>query len=121
MMALVAVVDDDASVLEAIGNLLASARYAAACFDSAESFLEVMAVRHFDCLITDIRLPGMSGVALQTHLGLVLPELPVILITGRNDPGVGAGAASNHHGLFRKPFDAGELLTAVRAAIEGDR
>lgn len=115
---LIAVVDDDASVLEAISNLLASAQYAVACFDSAESFIEDMIVRHIDCLITDIGLPGLSGVALQTQTGLVLPELPVILITGRNDYGAGASTAFNNRGLFRKPFDAGELLGAVRAAIK---
>jgi FixJ family two-component response regulator len=78
-----------------------------------------MVFSHFDCLITDIGLPGLSGVALQTQTGLLLPELPVILITGRNNYRAEAGLAFNNRGLFRKPFDAGELLAAVKAAIKG--
>jgi FixJ family two-component response regulator len=118
---LVAVVDDDSGVLEAIGNLLVSARYSVASFDSAESFLEDIVVREFDCLITDIGLPGLNGISLQTEIGLVLPELPVILITGRNEYGESGRVAFNNRGLFRKPFDAEELLAAVLSAVSATK
>lgn len=115
---LVAVVDDDPSVLEAIGNLLESAGYAVSRFESAEAFLMVRHAKLFACLISDIGLPGMSGCALQAEVGRMIPLLPVILITGRDDVGNEAALAANNRGLFRKPFDGEQLLSALAAALE---
>lgn len=118
---LVAVVDDDPSVLEAIENLLASARFAVETFDSAEAFLENLQAKTFDCLITDIGLPRLSGVALQKHVETILPGMPVILITGREEY-LGLGqASSNNRGLFHKPFDALAFVAAINAAIGAKR
>jgi FixJ family two-component response regulator len=115
----IAVVDDDPSVLEAVGNLLESAGYAALPFNSAEELLNGGAVAAIDCVISDIGMPMMSGVALQTELGRLRPELPVILITGRNGLGNAGTDAPNNHGLFRKPFDSQQLLDALVAALMG--
>jgi FixJ family two-component response regulator len=113
----IAVVDDDPSVLEAVGNLLESAGYAALPFNSAEELLNGGAVTTIDCVISDIGMPIMSGVALQTELGRLRPALPVILITGRNGLGDAGAHAPNNHGLFRKPFDSQKLLDALFAAL----
>lgn len=119
--AIIAVVDDDPSVLEAVGNLLESAGYAVLPFSSAEELLNGGEVAAIDCLISDIGMPVMTGVALQAELGRLRPALPVILITGRNGLGnaeAGAGAgAPNNRGLFRKPFDSQKLLDALAAAL----
>jgi FixJ family two-component response regulator len=115
---LVAVVDDDPSVLEAIGNLLESSGYAVSRFESAEAFLMVLHATLFACLISDIGLPGMSGSALQGEVGRMIPLLPVILITGRDDVGNEGALAANNRGLFRKPFDGEQLLSALAAALE---
>jgi FixJ family two-component response regulator len=114
----VAVVDDDPSVLEAVGNLLESAGYSVTGFDSAEAFLMTVQTRSFDCLITDIGLPGLNGLALQAEMGRLFPHLPVILITGRDDVGGGAVLSVNNRGLFRKPFDGEEFLSALAAALK---
>jgi FixJ family two-component response regulator len=113
----VAVVDDDPSVLEALSNLLNSAGYVVAPFESAESFLAGCAVGACDCLISDIGLPGMNGIELQVAVGIREPNLPVILITGRDDYRFRPVNASNNHGLFHKPFDAEKLLAAIAGAI----
>jgi FixJ family two-component response regulator len=118
---LVAVVDDDPSVLEAIGNLLESAGYAVSRFDSAEAFLMMLHATVFSCLISDVGLPGMNGCALQAEVGRISPLLPVILITGRDDVGDDGVLAANNRGLFRKPFDGEQLLSALAAALEPSR
>jgi FixJ family two-component response regulator len=118
---LVAVVEDDPSVLEAIANLLESAGYAVSRFESAEEFLMVLHTKLFACLISDIGLPGMSGCALQGEVGRVIPLLPVILITGRDDVGNEGALAANNRGLFRKPFDGEQLLSSVAAALQPGR
>jgi FixJ family two-component response regulator len=115
---LVAVVDDDPSVLEAIGNLLESAGYVVSRFESAEAFLMAIHATLFACVISDIGLPGMSGCALQAEVGRMSPLLPVILITGRDDVGNEGALAANNRGLFRKPFDGEQLLSALAAALE---
>ena len=114
----VAVVDDDPSVLEAVGNLLVSAGYSVSRFDSAEAFLMTVPATSFDCLISDIGLPGMNGIALQTEMGLWRPHMPVILITGRNELGGAGVLAVNNRGLYRKPFDGEQLLSALAAALK---
>jgi FixJ family two-component response regulator len=114
----VAVVDDDPSVLEAIGNLLESAGYAVSRFESAEAFLIMLHATSFACLISDVGLPGMSGCALQAEVGRTSPLLPVILITGRGDIGNDGALAANNRGLFHKPFDGEQLLSALASALE---
>jgi len=112
-------VDDDPSVLEAVGNLLESAGYAVLPFNTAEALLNGGDVAAIDCLISDIGMPVMSGVALQAELGRLRPALPVILITGRNGLGNAGADAPNNRGLFRKPFDSQKLLNALAAALAG--
>ncbi len=81
----------------------------------------VLHTKLFACLISDIGLPGMSGCALQGEVGRVIPLLPVILITGRDDVGNEGALAANNRGLFRKPFDGEQLLSSVAAALQPGR
>ena len=118
--ATIAVVEDDAGVRTALQQLLRSAEYGAVTFGSAEEFLASGEDAHVDCLVADINLPGMSGVALVKALAAGGATVPVVLITGRDDPGTmelirQAGPVPRLH----KPFSDDALFDAIRAAIRG--
>ena len=82
---MIAVIDDDPSVREALQELLRSARYQARTFPSAEAFLAAVAAEDFACLVADVHLPGMSGVALVHELVKSGRSVPTLLITARDD------------------------------------
>ena len=112
---LVAVVDDDPTVLDSLEELLESAGYAVRCFASGRDLL-VSGLSGLDILITDIGMPGMDGFELRDVVSRERPELPVFLVTGRHelaDPARAKGIS----GLFRKPFDAPVLLAAIDRAL----
>jgi CheY-like chemotaxis protein len=111
---LVGVVDDDPHVLEAFEELLAAGGYKVLLFPSAEAFLAANGFQQVDCLISDIGMPAMSGWELLQIARTEYPDLPVILITARDEQHSreaieGKGARR----LFRKPFDGRELLSAL--------
>jgi len=115
---IVAVVDDDARILESTQDLLESAGYSARAFLSAKSFMESGVLTIIDCLITDIGMPVTDGFELCRQARETRPDLPVIFITGRSEETTqGRAAAEGYHGLFRKPFDAAELLASVDDAV----
>lgn len=115
---IVAVVDDDARLLESTRDLLESAGYSANAFLSAQSFLESGILAVVNCLITDIGMPVTDGFQLCRQARETRPDLPVIFITGRSEESTdGRAAAEGHHGLFRKPYDAAELLSSVDRAV----
>ena len=114
VMASIAVVDDDDGVRESLGQLLRSAGYRASTFESAESFLASPDVLTHDCLVADVNLPGMSGVALVQVLIAAGTRLPTVLITARDDIATLAlthqlGAVPHLH----KPFSDDDLLEAI--------
>jgi FixJ family two-component response regulator len=114
----VAVVEDDPGVRTALQQLLRSAAFEALTFGSAEEFLTSDASERADCLIADINLPGITGVALLKRLAASGAELPAILITGRDDPATlhliqQAGPVPR----LRKPFSDDELFGAIRVAL----
>ena len=116
----VAVVDDDGSVLESLKDLLESGGYCARIFPSAKAFLESGALASIGCLISDICMPAMNGWELETRASHARPELPIILITGRDDTWQQVRAVrvtGPARPLFKKPFNGPELLTAVGAAV----
>src|SRR5882762_5301434 len=81
-ISLIGVVDDDESVRDALSSLLRSAGYRCAVFPSAEVFLESGCLRETDCIVLDVRMPGMSGPDLQHKLREVDGSHPIIFITG---------------------------------------
>ena len=115
----VALVDDDPRILQALETLLESADYSARLYSSAESLLEdARGLADVDCLITDIGLSVIDGFELLRVVKSAEPNLPVILITGR--PEAAKQAGSDRHGaeaIFQKPFDAAALLAAVGKAL----
>ncbi len=115
---LIAVIDDDAGIRAAVADLLHAADFGARTFSSAEHFLERDPQDRFDCLIADINLPGMTGVALLQALDARGCPLPAVLITGRDDLGTldlirRAGPVPH----LRKPFGDLELFEAMRQAM----
>lgn len=115
---IIAVVDDDQSVLASLGSLLESADYTAHLFNSAEAFLDSGCIEEVDCVISDIDMPAMDGFELQRVMHKRRPELPTIFITAYPDmldrlPQLDRG----HFRLFKKPFDAQELLTVISDAL----
>ncbi len=117
---LVAIVDDDQSVQSALKDLMESAGLSARCFGSAEEFLESGRRDEIACLVTDVRMPGMSGLELQAKLKAEGSRIPIIFITAHGDAKVRARAMTAGAVEFlSKPFDDEVLLDRVRAALDG--
>ena len=120
MAPLVSVVDDDVSVRKSLDRLIRSARLEVRVFASAEEFLNSDQPCKADCLIFDVRLPGMSGIELHRHLLASKCEIPVIFITAHaSDDRARLEAASDWTvAYFLKPFNGDELLDAVEVALK---
>lgn len=120
--AVVYVVDDDSSVLRSIERLLRTAGYDFKTFASAREFLDCQHPDAPSCLILDVKMPEVNGLELQNHLADRGKSFPIIFITGHGTVPISvqamkAGAVD----FLQKPFDAEDLLNAVRRAIEKDR
>jgi FixJ family two-component response regulator len=114
----VAVVDDDEAVRAALSNLLASLDLGVATFASAEEFLASPACRAAACLITDVQMPGMSGLDLQRHLASEGNRIPVILITAFPQDRLRQQAeAEGAFGFFAKPFDGRLMIDCIERAL----
>jgi FixJ family two-component response regulator len=116
---MVAIIDDDDLVRTALRGLLKAAGLLARAFVSAEEFLRSGYQHDTACLITDIRMSGMSGLELQARLNAEHCRIPTIFITAHGDEkmrmqAMRAGAAE----FLTKPFDDKVLLESVRAAME---
>jgi FixJ family two-component response regulator len=119
---IVFVVDDDPSMRRALESLLTSVGHEVRMFSSAPEFMQAARKDAPACLLLDVRLPGMSGLAFQDELTKAGIALPIIFITGHGDVPMSvramkAGAAE----FLTKPFDDQVLLDAVHAALERDR
>jgi FixJ family two-component response regulator len=120
MAPLISVVDDDVSVRKSLDRLMRSAGLQVSLFASAEEFLHSNHAPKADCLILDVRLPGMSGIELHKHLEKRNCEVPVIFITAHgSDEAARAEAASDRTVAYLiKPFSGDELLDAVNTALK---
>src|SRR5262249_31993707 len=103
----------------ALARLLRAAGYRTETFADAESFLAHLPTHSPDCLILDVRMPGLSGIELHKRLAAERRGMPTIFITGHGDSmmaarAIDAGAA----GFLLKPFEDEQLLEAVRGAIK---
>jgi FixJ family two-component response regulator len=115
----VAIIDDDESYRAAIQRLLKSAGIPVRSFDSAEAFLDSNQQQNTGCLIADIRMPGMSGLELQSKLNSDHCPIPTIFITAHGEEKVRMQAMRGGAVKFlTKPFDGETLLEAVRVALE---
>src|SRR6267143_5583513 len=114
----ISVVDDDDAVRESLRALLRAVKFVVDVFASAEEFLRSDRARETDCLILDVRMPGMSGLELQRHLVASHAEMPIIFITAHGDEelrlrALNGGAVD----YLLKPFSEEALLTAVQTAL----
>ena len=115
----VAVIEDDESYRVAVKRLLKSAGLSVQSYDSAEAFLLSGQQHETGCLISDIRMPGMSGLELQSKLNADHCPIPTIFITAHGDEKMRMQAMRGGAVTFlTKPFDGEILLESVRAALE---
>ncbi len=118
--ALVSVVDDDQSVRESLAGLIRSVGLAVKVFASAEEYLASDQVTVTDCLILDVRMPGMDGLELQRRLRVSHPTLPVVFITAHGSEeeirlrALDAGAVD----YLIKPLGEEEVLSAIQTALK---
>lgn len=116
------IVDDDPAVRDALSLLLGIQDYRVAVFGDAESFLKAYKKAWRGCILLDIRMPGMDGLALQKRLIQLGCELPVIIMTGHGDV---ASAREAFRALavdfLEKPLDHGKLLAAIADAFSRQR
>jgi two-component system, LuxR family, response regulator FixJ len=114
----VVLIDDDAAVLQSLQMLLRHRGLDVRCFTSVESFLQDAGSSGCDCVVSDVRLPGMSGIDLQRELRRRNPGIPLILITGHGD--IDMAVAAIKEGAFdfiEKPFDDERLVASIGDAI----
>jgi len=116
------VVDDDASVRDALASLLRSVGLKAKVFASTEEFMQAARPDGPSCLILDVRMPGRSGLEFQRELVDADIDLPIIFITGHGDipmsvQAMKAGAIE----FLTKPFRDQDLLDAIQQGLERDR
>jgi FixJ family two-component response regulator len=115
---LIAVVDDDAAIREAIQSLLRSVGLRVAVFAVAEDFLQAGQRQATACLILDVRMPRMSGIELQQRLATAHDPMPIIFITAHGDAETRARALrAGAVAFLDKPFSDEVVLRAVQAAL----
>jgi FixJ family two-component response regulator len=117
--ALIAVVDDDPSVLKALLRLFRSSGFKARGFASGEEFLTSLPFNRYDCLVLDLRMPGMSGIDVQQDSDFLKAGISTVVITAHDEVDtrlkcLAAGAV----GYLSKPFDDDVLLQAVMDAMK---
>ena len=119
---LLAILDDDRSVQNAVQDLIESEGMSARCFGSAEQFLNSPARDDAACLIADIRMPGISGLELQAKLKAERCRVPIIFITAHGEIALSVSAMREGAvDFFTKPVDGTALLSSVKRALQLDR
>jgi FixJ family two-component response regulator len=120
--AVVSIVDDDASFRRATARLVRSLGHSVAAFSSAEEFLSSDRLRDTACLISDVQMPGMSGIELQNQLLAQGVQLPVIFITAYPESRAREQAlASGALGFLNKPFNEDKLIACLDQALSETR
>jgi FixJ family two-component response regulator len=114
----VCLLDDDPSVLKAVGRLLSSAGWRVKQFSEPDEFLVYAKIHRVPVAVVDVWMPQMNGLEVQSRLRELSPTTRVIIFTGKDDPRVRSTALNAGASAFlTKPFDDDELLTAVRLAL----
>jgi FixJ family two-component response regulator len=115
---LVAIVDDEEPVRKALRRLFLSVGIDVETYASGDEFLESVKTQRPDCVVLDLRLPGMTGLDVQEHLARMGARLPTVIMTGHDQPGVAERAlAAGASAYLEKPLDEQSLLSAVMAAV----
>ncbi len=115
----IAIVDDDEDLREALRSILKAASFAVDTFPSAEAYLKSPHQADTKCLVLDIRMPGMSGIELQARLRDRGDDIPIVFISGHGDAAIRdrvmkAGAS----GFLRKPVRSDALLNEIHLALQ---
>ena len=118
ILAVIGIVDDDESVRDSISSLLRSAGYKTESFESAEAYLNSDRASEPNCLLLDVRMPGLSGLQLQSELNHQKVSIPVIFITAHPDEQVRERALSEGAvAVLGTPFNDEVLLGAIDSAV----
>ena len=117
----IALVDDDEAVLDSLRLYFATTGHHVACFGDAAGLLKALATGlNPDCIVSDIRMPGLSGLDLQRELSDRNSPVPLILITGHGDIEMAVMAIkAGAHDFIEKPFDEQRLLASIEDAVSG--
>ena len=115
----ISIVDDDKSVRAALEGLMRSLGHNVSTFGSAEEFLESEKLHDTSCLITDLQMPGLNGIDLQSRLNAQGHRIPVIFITGRPEDNVRARAMNaGAVGFLAKPVRTRYLIECIEKALQ---
>jgi two-component system, LuxR family, response regulator FixJ len=115
----VALIDDDDAVLDSLRMALRKQGFTVACFKSADAFLADLGAVPFSCIVSDVRMPDVSGLDLQRELRKRGCMVPFILITGHGDIEMAVGAIKlGAFDFIEKPFDHQRLAESIRSAIQ---
>ena len=114
---LVAVVEDDSALREVLEWLLEASDYDVLSYESAEAFLDWRGTRP-DCLVIDVRLPGLSGFELLEQVNIKGDRFPVIFMSAFDSSATRDAARAARAAFIRKPFDSATLIHAIEEAIE---
>ena len=119
----IALIDDEEAILNSVQLYLGRRGFAVTCFGAAKAFLDALETgTDFDCIVTDVRMPGMSGLALQQALAQRARLLPLIMITGHGDIDMAVSAIkAGAFDFIEKPIDDQRLTTSITEAIRRSR
>ncbi len=116
----IGIIDDDQSVRDSISSLLRSVGYQTERYASAEAYLNSARNTELNCLLLDVRMPGLSGLQLQSHLNQKMVVVPVIFLTAHCDDQVRVKALEQGAvAFFHKPFNDELLLGAIDSVVGG--
>lgn len=119
---LIAIVDDDLAIREALDDLIKSLGHESKLFASAEAFLDFNQRSSIDCMVVDVKMPGMSGVELQGRLNIDGDRPPMIFMTSYNDERTRAAALDGGALAFLgKPVDLSQLIEYIDLALAQGR
>ena len=116
---MISIVDDDDSVRTALKSLIDSVGFRAEVFGSGEEFLKSPCLAQTDCLIADVRMPGMSGLELQERLHAAGSHVPIVFISAHDDKEARArGLRGGAIAFLQKPFSEDSLLGAISVGLD---
>jgi FixJ family two-component response regulator len=119
-VAVISIVDDDASFRRATANLIDSLGYTVATFSSAQEFLQSDELDHTACLISDVNMPGMSGLELQKRLISGGRNTPIVFVTAYSESKArGRALAAGALDFLSKPFNEDQLIACIDRALAG--